>query len=42
MITVPQELYRFHATPDIDVAALVYASDDVVCAHWRYIAEKSA
>jgi hypothetical protein len=31
MITDPQELYRFLAIPGIEVAALVFASDDVVC-----------
>jgi hypothetical protein len=40
MITEPQELYRFLATPGIEVAALVFASDDFVCASWRYIAEE--
>jgi hypothetical protein len=40
MITDPQELYRFLATPGIQVAGLVFASDDVVCASWRYIAKE--
>jgi hypothetical protein len=40
MITDPQELYRFLATSGIEVAALVFASDDVFCASWRYIAEE--
>jgi hypothetical protein len=40
MITNPQELYRFLATPDIEVATMVFADDDVVCASWRYIAEE--
>jgi hypothetical protein len=39
MINDPQELNRFLATPGIEVADLVFASDDV-CASWRYIAEK--
>ena len=33
MISDPQELYRFLATPVIDVAALMFASDDVVWLH---------
>jgi hypothetical protein len=32
MITVPQELYSFLATPGIEVAAFVFASDEVVFA----------
>jgi hypothetical protein len=31
MITDPQELYRFLAKPGFEVAALVFASDEVVC-----------
>jgi hypothetical protein len=41
MITDPQELYRFLSKPGIEVVALVFASDDVVCASWRYIAEEN-
>jgi hypothetical protein len=41
MITDQQELYRFLATPGIEVAALVFAVDDVVCASWRYIDEEN-
>jgi hypothetical protein len=41
MITVPQELYRYLATPGIEVAALVFASDDVACASWHYIADEN-
>jgi hypothetical protein len=40
MITDPQELYRFLTKPDIEVAALVVASDDVVYVSWRYIADE--
>jgi hypothetical protein len=40
MITDPQGLYRFRATSGIDVEALVFASDDVVCTSWLYIAEE--
>ena len=35
-----QGLYRFLATPGIEVAALMFASDDVVWESWRYIAEE--
>jgi hypothetical protein len=38
MITGTQELYKFLATPGFEVAALVFTSDEVVCASWRYIA----
>jgi hypothetical protein len=41
MITDTQKLYRFLATPGIEVAALVFASDEVVCAFWRYIADEN-
>jgi hypothetical protein len=40
MITDPQELYRFLATRGIEVAALVFAGDEVVCASCRYIADE--
>jgi hypothetical protein len=40
MISDMQELYRFLATPGIEVAVLVFDSDDV-CASWRYIAEEN-
>jgi len=40
IITDPQELYRFLATPGIEVANLVFASDDVVWASWRFVAEE--
>jgi hypothetical protein len=40
MNTDPQELYRFLATPGIEVAALVFASDKVVCASWHFIADE--
>jgi hypothetical protein len=36
MITDPQELYRFVATSDVEVPALVFASDEDVCVSWRY------
>jgi len=40
MISDPQEIYRFLATPGIEVAHLVFASDDVVWASWRFVAEE--
>ena len=40
MISEPQELHRFLATPGIEVANQMFASDDVVWASWRFIAEE--
>jgi len=40
MISDPNELYRFLATPGIEVANLMFASHDVVCASWRFMAEE--
>jgi hypothetical protein len=40
MIADPQELYGFLAATSIEVAALVFASDEVVCAQRRYIANE--
>jgi hypothetical protein len=40
MITDPQELYRFLATPSNEVAGLVFDSDDFACSSWRYNAEE--
>ena len=40
MISSPQDLYRFLATPGIEVATLMFASDDVLWASWWYIAEE--
>ena len=40
IISDPQELYRLLATPGINVATLMFASDDVVWASWWYIAEE--
>ena len=40
MISDPHELYRFLATPGIEVASLVVASDDVVWASRRFIQEE--
>ena len=41
MISDPQELYRSLATPAIEVVAIMFASDDVVWASWRYIAKEN-
>ena len=41
IISDPQELYRFLSTHGIQVANLMFASDDVVCSSWRYIAEEN-
>ena len=41
MISDPQELYRFLATPGIEVTNLMFASEDVLCASWRCIAEET-
>jgi hypothetical protein len=35
----PREFYRFLATPGIEVLNLMFASDDVVWASWRFISE---
>ena len=40
MISDPQELYRFLATPGIEIEVLMFVSVDVVWASWRYIAEE--
>jgi len=40
MNTVPQETYRILVTPGIELANLVFASDDVVWASWRFVAEE--
>ena len=40
MISDPKELYRFLAMPGIEFANLMFASDDVVWASWRFIAEE--
>ena len=36
MISDPNELYRFMTTPGIEVTNLMFASDDVVWASWRF------
>jgi hypothetical protein len=40
MISEPNELYRFLATPGIEVASLLFVSDSVVWASWRYMDEE--
>jgi len=40
MIWEPQKIYRSLYTPGIEVANLVIASDDVVWASWRFVAEE--
>jgi hypothetical protein len=39
MISDHEEWYRFLSTPGIEVANLLFASDAVVWASWRYIEE---
>jgi len=39
-ISNPQELYRFLGIPGIEVANLVFASNDVVWASWCFVAEE--
>jgi len=40
MISDPHELYTFLVIPGIEVAYLLFASDDVVWASWRLMAEE--
>ena len=40
LISDLQELYRFLVTPEVGVANLMFASDSVVWASWRYTAEE--
>jgi hypothetical protein len=40
MITNLHELYRFLATPGIEVMNLLFASEDVVCLSWTFAAEE--
>jgi hypothetical protein len=39
LISDPQELYKFLATPGIEVVNLLFASDNVVWISWKYAAE---
>jgi len=38
MISDTHEIYSFLANPGIEVAILMFASDDVVWASWRFMA----
>jgi hypothetical protein len=40
MITEPRELYRFLASPGIEVMSLISASDDVVWLSWKFAEEE--
>jgi len=40
MISDPQEQFRFLVTPGVEVMNLMFASDSVVWATWRYTAEE--
>ena len=40
VITEPKDLYRFLATPGIEVTNLVFASDDVDCISWKHSVEE--
>ena len=41
IITEPHELYRFLATPGVEVTNLAFASDDVVWLSWKLSAEEN-
>jgi hypothetical protein len=40
MIVDPHELYRFLATPGIEVINLLFTGDEVVWVTWRYVEEE--
>jgi len=40
LISDPKELYRFLATPGIEVINLVFANDEVVWVSWTFTAEE--
>ena len=40
LISDPKELYRFLATPGIEVTNLMFANDDVVWISWKFTAEE--
>ena len=42
LISDPQEQYRFLATPGVEVVNLMFASESVVWASFRYKAEEQA
>jgi bisphosphoglycerate-dependent phosphoglycerate mutase len=41
MISDPHELYRFLATPGIEVVSLLFATDTVVRCSWKYMEEEN-
>ena len=41
IITEPHELYRFLATPGVEVSNRAFASDDVVWLSWKVFAEEN-
>ena len=41
IIKEPHELYRFLATPGVEVTNLAFASDDVVWLSWKVCAEEN-
>jgi len=40
MIADPQELFRFLATPGIELTNLLFAGDEVVWVTWKYVEEE--
>jgi len=40
LISQPAELYRFLATPGVEVQNVLFASDDVVWISWQYSADE--
>ena len=42
LISDPQELYRFQATPGVEVVNLMSPSDSVFWASWRYTTDQQA
>ena len=40
LISDPEELYRYLATPGIEVVHLVFANDEVVWVSWKFTAEE--
>jgi hypothetical protein len=41
LISEPKELYKFLSTPGIEVVSVLFASDQVVWASWRYAEDES-
>ena len=41
LITVPHNLYRFLASPGVEVTNLAFSSDDVVWLSWKLSAEEN-